>query len=235
MLAPLSDASRLPPLPDLAVEIVADETPEARCDQGFLLLRRLRLALRFPDGTRSEPFAYDTAWRTRLDAVAVVVHHLDGEGRRRVFLRSSVRPPLALRAAEILPRHHPALAQTWELPAGLVEPDEQSEEGLYACAAREVEEELGLRLERASLRPLGPGIYPTPAVIGERIYLFEAEVDPSTRRPPAGDGSPLERVAVIRAVPLDDAIRAADAGLIEDMKTDLALRRFRDRLRATTP
>lgn len=220
----------LPALPDIAVEIVSDETASARCDAGFLLLRRLRLALRFPDGTTSSPFAYDAAWRTRLDAVAVVVHYADAAGVRHVYLRSSVRPPLGLRIPEVVPRAHAAASQTWELPAGLVEADEQTEEGLRACAARELEEELGFRVEPSALRALGPGVYPTPAVIGERIYLFEVEVDPTTRGTPSEDGSPLERFAAIVAIPLDDALRAADEGLVEDMKSDLALRRFRDRL-----
>ena len=56
--------------------------------------------------------------------------------------------------------------------------------------------------------------------------------DPDSARPPAGDGSPMEEGARVVWQDLDEAITACGRGEIEDMKSELALRRLRDRLAA---
>lgn len=215
----------LPPLPSIAVSVVEDVTAGSRCDEGFLRVRRRRLSLTFPDGRRSHAFSYDEAWRVALDAVAMAAHYVDERGTRRVYLRSSVRPPVALRPEEPVPTG----ARTgglWELPAGLVEPGEIGEPGLRRCAAREIHEELGIAVADDALRPLGAGLYPSPGVIAERIYFYEVEVDPSTQAPPGLDGSPLEEGAEIVAYPLADALALCDEGFFDDMKTELGVRRL---------
>lgn len=215
----------LPPLPSIAVSVVDDVTAGSRCDEGFLRVRRRRLSLTFPDGRASRAFAYDEAWRAALDAVTMAAHFVDARGTRRVYLRSAVRPPVALRPEEPI-RRGPLTGALWELPAGLLEPDERGEAGLRRCAARELDEELGLAVADDSLRQLGAGMYPTPGVIAERIYFYEVEVDPSKRAPPGLDGSPLEEGAEIVAYPLADALALADEGFFDDMKTELGLRRL---------
>ncbi len=215
----------LPLLPQIAVTVVDDVTQGSRCDEGFLRVRRRRLSLSFSDGRVSPVFAYDEAWRVALDAVTMAAHFADPRGVRRVYLRSSLRPPVALRPEEPIARG-PLTGALWELPAGLVEPDERGEPGLRRCAARELEEELGIAVADEALRPLGAGMYPSPGVIAERIYFYEVEVDPATRRPPGLDGSPLEEGAEIVAYPLADALALADEGFFDDMKTELGLRRL---------
>ncbi|MCC6646824.1 MAG: NUDIX hydrolase [Polyangiaceae bacterium] len=215
----------LPPLPSIVVSVVDDVTAGSRCDEGFLRVRRRRLTLTFPGGATSRPFAYDEAWRAALDAVTMAAHFVDEAGVRRVFLRSSVRPPVALRPDEPVARG-PRTGGLWELPAGLVEPEERGEAGLRRCAARELEEELGVTVADDALRALGAGVYPSPGVIGERIYFYEVEVDPSSRRAPGLDGSPLEEAAEIVAYPLAAALSLADEGFFDDMKTELGLRRL---------
>jgi ADP-ribose pyrophosphatase len=206
----------LPAPPNIRIVIARDRSTESRATGGFLDVRRLDLVLRYPDGTSSPIFAYDVAARAALDAVVMAAHFAAG-GVRHVFLRSAVRPPLALRP--VAPFHDGGL---WELPAGLIEPGEEP----AAAAARELHEELGLVANVGSLTPLGDWTFPAPGVIGERHMFYSVEVDPDTRITPPEDGSPLERAASILSLPVADAIAHCRRGGIRDAKTELALRRL---------
>jgi ADP-ribose pyrophosphatase len=202
----------LPELPKVELETMR----EARVGEGgFLHLRRTELVA-VQDGKRSAQFAYDAVDRRAFDAAVMVVHHVEG-GRRHVWLRSCIRPPLVLRPG-------PLTAVLWEVPAGLVEPGESPR----AAAAREIAEELGFHVPESALAELGPSAFPAPALIGEVHHFFHVEVDPTTRTEPAGDGSPLEAGATIASVPLDEALAACRRGDIRDEKTELALRRLGD-------
>jgi len=183
---------------------------------GFTMLRRVSLVT-VQSGERSPSFEYDLIGRRALDASVIVAHH-EENGTIYVWLRSSFRPPLALRPGEPLP------AVLWEVPAGLIEPGETP----IAAAARELGEELGFHLDASKLSPLGPPAYPAPAIIGEVHHYFHARVEPSRRRDPQGDGSPVEANAKVIHVTLSDALAACARGEAPDAKTELALRRFAD-------
>lgn len=199
----------------------------------FLRADRETFRIRYANGETSEPFVYDTVKRRRLDAVVIAAHFRAADGERHVYLRSSLRPPVATRPIDARPVPEPEdLGSLWELPAGLVEEDERSPEGLVACAAREVREELGFALSPASLAPLGPPSFPAPAMVSERHFYFHVEVDPALRAVPSEDGSPLERHAAIVSAPLDALLDLARAGGLHDAKTELALRRLREALAA---
>lgn len=213
---PVPTPEPLPPLPAITVDVARDAGDEARASGGFLNVRRLSLVARYPDGTASSPFSYDVGARAALDAAVMAVHYVEA-GVRRVYLRSAVRPPCALRP--VAPKHDGLL---WELPAGLVEPGEDA----AAAAAREIEEELGFHVEVAAMRPLGPWTFPSGGIIGERHLFFHVEVDPKTRRTPSEDGSALERGAAIVALPVTDVIAHARAGLVPDAKTEIGVRRL---------
>jgi 8-oxo-dGTP pyrophosphatase MutT (NUDIX family) len=206
----------LPGPPELELETVH----ETRFGEGgFLVLRRMQLVVVEQGASgkqaRSAPFTYDSIDRRAIDASVMVAHHVEG-GRACVWLRSSLRPPLALRPVDPRP---PAL---WELPAGLIEIGESPR----AAAARELEEELGFTVPETALSELGPPAHPAPAFIGELHHFFRVEVDPKTRKEPAGDGSAIEAGARIVSVPLDDALEACRTGEIHDEKTELALHRL---------
>jgi ADP-ribose pyrophosphatase len=212
--------------PGIRLEVVEDLSPAH--EDGFLRLRRRRYVAHYPDGSKSEPFAYDQVDRKAMDAVVIAAHYVEAK-ERYVFLRSSVRPPVATRDRRPLaePDRGGAL---WELPAGLVEPDEWSVEGLPRCARRELLEEIGFDVALADLKRLGPNTYPAPGVIGERHIYFEVSVDPAERKEPELDGSALEQFGVVVAVRLERALELCRSGEIEDAKTEVALRRLHERL-----
>jgi ADP-ribose pyrophosphatase len=204
----------LPEIPRVELDVVAHHEDERR---GFLDLRRLELVVRRGE-QRSQPFRYDVVDRRALDAAIIAAHH-ETSGKMHVYLRSAIRPPIAVRA-DVAPQD----ALLWELPAGLIEPGEEP----HAAAARELEEELGFAVSPEAVTPLGPRMYPAPGFIGEKHFYFHVRVDPTRRKEPGGDGSPLEEDAMIISVPLEDALAACAAGEIRDAKTELALRRLAD-------
>jgi ADP-ribose pyrophosphatase len=220
-----TDSVRLPPC-DTTVEVVQDMSPPAL--PGFLRLVRRRLAIRYSDGRRSEPFEYDEVDRVALDAVVIAAHYVKC-GVRWVYLRSAIRPPVALRDPARCTDEQPGPRQAlWELPAGLVEPYEPDSDGVALTAQRELHEELGFVVRLADLHRLGPVTFPAPGFVAECHFYFEVAVDPSARRCPSLDGSVLESAGVVVAVPLDDALDLCRSGEIVDAKTELALRRLKE-------
>lgn len=211
----------MPALPDIRL-IVVEERAEG--EPGFLRVVRRKLRAEYPDGTRSPEFVYDEVRRRAQDAV-VLVAHFQRDGERFVYLRSAVRPPLQFRR-NYLPA--PTGAGLWELPAGLIEADEESEAGLLRCAQRELHEEVGFTVEASQLRPLGSSTFPCPGVLGERHFFFEVVVVPEARGEPTLDGSALEHGGVVMPVRLQEALSWCRDGTLEDAKTELGLRRLED-------
>jgi len=218
------------PRPRVRVEVVEDHTGGARCDEGFLTVRRLTLRNRYEDGHRSAAYRYDLVEREALDAVAIVLL-ARGPGEPRICLRSALRPPLAFRASYAVPLAEPPdeTPVLWEVPAGLVEPEERGEVGLRACAARETLEEVGLVLSPGDFSPLGPAACLSPGVMAEKLHYQVAEVDPAERRAPLEDGTPVEERAEVRFVPLAEALAACRDGRVADLKTETAIRRLAER------
>jgi ADP-ribose pyrophosphatase len=211
--------------PELGLDLVEDLSPAA--PEGFLRLVRRRLRVRFPDRTHSMSFVYDEVDRGAIDAV-VIVAHFEHAGRRWVYLRSALRPPLYFRDPSRSPMPESQTGALWELPAGLIEVAEQTREGVLEAGRRELQEELGFTATPSHFTALGPPTLPCPGVISERHFFLRIEVLPSARAEPSLDGSALESFGRVIALPLDRALELCRQGQIEDAKTELGLRRMAD-------
>ena len=217
----------LPEPPRVNLRVVDDLSTDAG---GFLRRVSRRLVAQTESGEEGPAFIYDEVDRAGIDAVVVLAYFLaPGPSEAEVpwvILRSAVRPPVALRQSERSPMIEPVNRGLWELPAGLVEADEISPEGLQRAAARELEEETGFRVAPSALVSLGPSGFPSPGMAAERQFFFQVEVDPDEVTAPSLDGSALESLGEVIAVPLSVALLAASAGRLPDSKTELCLRRF---------
>lgn len=212
--------------PSIDVEEVEQHVAEP--DAGFLRIRRVTLRNRHPDGRTSREYRYDLVERDAMDAVGIVLEEAGDEPR--VCIRSALRPPMRYRDRYDIPLPADGRSHVlWEVPAGLVEPEERGATGLRACASRETLEEVGLEVEPERFEPLGPPVALSPGVLGEKLHFLHATVDPSRRGTPVEDGSPTEERAVVRFIPLRDALEATRDGRIQDAKTEVALRRLAER------
>ena len=212
---------------------IDDDQVVAR-DGGFLAIRRVHLRNRRDDDSLSAPYLCDFAVRPYgLDAVVVVVWRRAG-GRIEVLVRDALRPPLALgRPADrqTLPDPRASLHLT-ELVAGILEVGDRGEDGLRHRAAEEVHEEAGYLVDPASVIVLGAASFPSAGSLAEKFHFTAVEVAADAPHvAPKGDGSPMEEGAAIRWLDLDAAIAMCTRGELEDLKTELGLRRFADHLR----
>jgi ADP-ribose pyrophosphatase len=200
------------------VELLSDD----RTGQGgHLLIRRLRMRMVLADGSRTREGTWDFVERPMgLDAVVLALYRRKPAGVE-VLLRSALRVPLRFGRPE--PR--PILFA--ELVAGILEPGDD----LARRAADEALEEAGLRVQPSDVQVLGPPMFPTPGMCAELFHFAACEVQPTAvAGPPKGDGSPFEEGARLEWVGLDQALARVARGELQDLKTEIGLRRLRDRL-----
>lgn len=212
--------------PVTALEVVEDLSPTARCDEGFLQVRRLRVRNRRADGSSSPTYRVDVIDRPRLDAVAVLVWRRGAAGVE-FLTRTTLRPAAYFRVGKT-PAVPDGRAHLFceEIVAGLLEPGDQGEAGLRHRCAREVFEEAGYEVTPAAVRLLGPPFFVAPGIISEKIHLAEVEVTGLAALPAGGDGSALEEGGVLEWRSLASLRQALADGTIQDAKTELALGRF---------
>lgn len=209
-----------------ALEVIEDFSASARCDEGFLQLRRLRVRNVRSDGSHSVIYRVDVVDRPKLDAVAVLVWRR-GEHGLEFLTRQNLRPAAYFRRDKqpVLPE-----AREWlfceEIVAGLLEPSDSGEAALRARAAAEVHEEAGYVVTADEIVLLGQPFFVAPGIVSEKIYLAHVEVTGRVAEVPPGDGSPLEeggRPGWRSEASLREAIAS---GVIQDAKTELGLWRF---------
>ena len=206
-----------------AIEIVSDD----RVGQGgFLSLRRMKLRLVGADGTRTKVGTWDYVEReVGLDAVVVALWRRRA-GAVEVLLRAGVRVPVQFGRPQ-----QPVSLLFPELVAGILERGEESDAAAKQRAADEAKEEAGLVVDAARVQPLGPPMFPTPGMCAEQFHFVHAEVEDQEASAPEGDGSPFEEGAQLEWVALDEALRRCARGEIQDLKTEVGLRRLRELIR----
>lgn len=199
------------------VEWVEDQSPPMPAG-AWLRHRRPRMRAVYSDGSSSDTFVYEHVERRATDAVVLLLHF--GES---VLMRTSLRPPLAVRSSLNVPlrEREDDSPMLWEVPAGLIEPEEKGEAGIRACAVREAKEETGVTLRAEDFVPLGGPSFLCPGVIAEQLHFFVAELPSSELASAAGDGSPVEERAALAFMSFDEALR-----LTRDVKTELGVRRL---------
>jgi ADP-ribose pyrophosphatase len=218
---------RLPPEQEVvAIEVLEDLTPSARCDEGFLHLRRLRCRNVHADGSHSRPYPVDVVDRPIPDAVAVLVWRRGASGLE-VLTRRTLRPAAYFRKDLPLALADPESYLTVEeLVAGVLESEDKGEEGVRARAAAEVHEEAGYRVQKEAVELLGPSFFMLPGIISEKIHPTAVDVTGLQPTPPQGDGSPLEEGASVRWWPVHKLLEACRRGEVADAKTELCVLRF---------
>jgi ADP-ribose pyrophosphatase len=214
----------------VGVEILSDQIIGR--EGGFLAIRRLRMVNVHADGSKSREYICDYMFRPKgIDAVVVAVWTRAPGGGVRVLLRDGLRPPLHVGRpdADLPVPDGKKYLFFREVVAGIIENEDKGEEGIRRRAALEVKEEAGYRVPASGVALLGAGTFPTPGAMSERFWLAAVEIfDPDVTRIPDGDGSPMEEGATTMWMDLDEAIGACVRGEIEDMKSELVLRRLRD-------
>lgn len=199
-------------------------------ESGFLRVRRGDTTFNYPNGEKSKPFPADRIVRRCEDAVIIVAWY-HGEDGPYVYLRSSIRPALALRdysASEML--EGPDVGNLWELPAGLIEANEPGILGVLNAASREAKEEIGFSVATENINLLGQRSFPAVGMSGERLFFVSMEVNPSERGSPSEDGGPFEAYGEVIAVHIIDILKAIDDGQIVAAPTEIGVRRLYDSL-----
>lgn len=143
-----------------------------------------------------------------------VVHHPGGAGVVALFDDSTI--------ALVCQYRHPTVRYLLELPAGRLAPPERPEE----CAARELEEEIGVRAGR--LEKLTE-FFTTPGFCEEKLWLYLATDLTETAQNLEGD----EQLDVVR-VTFARAFEMIADGEIEDAKTIIGIMLAAERLGLAT-
>jgi ADP-ribose pyrophosphatase len=139
-----------------------------------------------------------------------VVQHPGGAGGVALFADG--------RIALVRQYRHPAGRDLLEIPAGKIDAGETPE----TCAAREIEEELGVRVGR--IEKLAE-FYSTPGFCAEKLFVYLAtELTPSTQKLDHD-----EEVEIVYMT-LDEAWQLVERGEIEDAKTIIALMLTRQKI-----
>lgn len=107
---------------------------------------------------------------------------------------------------------HPLGRWSWEIPKGFVEPGETPAQ----AALRELQEEMGIAVQAARLRPMGT-VTPEPGVIKGRIQLYSVILS-ATDVPPAVVASDLGH-GEIRFFDRHEIIELVSVGELEDAST----------------
>jgi ADP-ribose pyrophosphatase len=222
---------------EVTVDVLDDKTDETPSGRGFIKVRRYTLRTRYQDGSTSEPYPYDVVDRAALDAVVIV---LDAPRAARpedpwVCVRSALRPPVALRATRPLVEPEEPAAMLWELPAGLIEfgdrLDSTHHDSIREAAAREAREETGYAVAATSFTALGPPVFLSPGLCGEKIHFVRATIDRDAERDVTAT-EVVERPSECVWLELSEALARCARGAIRDAKTELGLRRLREALSA---
>jgi len=208
------------------IEIIEDFSSTARCDEGFLRVRRLRCQNLRADGSHSKVYRVDVVDRPRLDAVAVLLYRRGASGLE-VLTRMNLRPAAYFRQGKDMTVPDPGVyLRVEEIVAGLLELEDKGEAGLRYRAAEEVREEAGFDVRPEEVRLLGAGFFVAPGILSEKVFPAAVDVTGRESGVPRGDGSPLEEGGQLQWRPLRALLAMCRRGDVPDAKTEICLLRL---------
>lgn len=208
------------------IEVIEDFSSTAKCDEGFLRVRRLRCQNRRADGTASKVYRVDVVDRPRLDAVSVLVYRR-GASELEVLTRMNLRPAAYFRRGkEMTVPDAATYLRVEEIVAGLLEPEDKGEQGLRHRAAEEVLEEAGFEVKPEEIQLLGAGFFVAPGILSEKIFPAAVDVTGKAQGAPQGDGSPLEEGTHLQWRPIRELLAMCRRGEVPDAKTELSILRL---------
>ncbi|HLG28276.1 MAG TPA: NUDIX domain-containing protein, partial [Paenisporosarcina sp.] len=136
--------------------VLTEENVRILPEDGFLRIKRSDVTFYYPNGEKSVASTVDRVIRQTDDAVVIVAWYMGYNGPH-IYLRSSIRPALALKdygPSGILEGED--VGNLWELPAGCLEP----KESIFEAASRETKEEIGFSIPPEKFNPLGNRTFP---------------------------------------------------------------------------
>jgi 8-oxo-dGTP pyrophosphatase MutT (NUDIX family) len=178
----------------------------------------------------SEEFELDLALNKFLDAVVIVPYSLETEPH--IYLTSCFRPTKDFCSGDYLAfPEEVGIGNTWELPAGAVEPEESKQlvKGYKMAAARELKEETGLVVNPDEMSFLGKRVFSGTG--GERLFFLDIEIKNENKVPVIGDGHPLEKHTQTFKISIEDALNHILSGYLTDAKTEIGIYRLCKKLK----
>ena len=176
-----------------------------RLVEGFFIVDKVKLRHRTHAGHMSPELSWYLL--RRPDAVCAVVLNTD---RQTLYFVRQFRLGIAAKGDP---------AWTVELAAGVVDPGESRTDAIL----REVHEELGFEVTKAvEIQKM----YPSPAILSERIYLYYIEVSDAQRVSDGGGTTDEHEDLEILEVPVNELSDFTDAYEITDAKTLIGLAWF---------
>jgi len=182
----------------MKVEIISEETPF----EEFFHINKAHLRFEHFDGTMSKEVSRFSIQKS--DAIAVLVYHIT---RIAYILVKQFRYP---------PYHHHVDPWLTEIVAGGKEDGESD----IDAAKREVKEEIGytpLKLSKITT------CYVSPGILNERVAIFLAEVDDTTKVSNGGGAKGEDEDIELIWIQKDDALQWLESQAVGDAKTIIAL------------
>ncbi len=210
--------------PQIKTEILSTTT----INGSFLKIDTNHVKFHYPDGSLAE-MNVDAISRKLPDAVVIIPYFKsETDNKYYVYLRSCLRTAVAVADYSSTMRISNCIGNLWELPAGLVDEDETGDYGLRLAVVRELEEEVGFKIDVESvlINRLGFPMFSSPGIIAERLYFFSVQVNPNDRGVPTEDGSPLEKGGIVELFSINEILEYIQEGKVLDCKTEIGINRL---------
>lgn len=209
------------------------KSPPVELNTGFSILERYVVVNEYRDGSYSDAYNCDIVSRRSIDGVGIIPYAYI-EGELNVLLISNFRA-VALFREKILGKKELKDIDEYtlsmvEVPAGILEESElklkKIEDGVKRCASRELLEETGYRIEPKHINMLGSFYYSSPGIITERIFVTTCDITGKKPEEPKTDGSVMEENIKPFFLPLKDAMKWCEEGVIRNALAEIAVNRL---------